>query len=120
MDRAGRGATQSSRHASLRRPGSHCQGKEAEGGSGDTVHGSGSVDGDFVFLQGSGDGTSDLSVQSVCDFFSTGTFAECSCETEVQYWMRYNIFLLLDVGTFSALVELLNMEIEYVLLTNIS
>lgn len=29
--------------------------------------------------------------------------------------MRYNIFLLLDVGTFSALVELLNMEIEYVL-----
>lgn len=33
----------------------------------------------------------------------------------MQYWMRYNIFLLLDVGTFSALVELLNMEIEYVL-----
>lgn len=30
--------------------------------------------------------------------------------------MRYNIFLLLDVGTFSALVELLNMEIEYVLI----
>lgn len=30
--------------------------------------------------------------------------------------MRYNIFLLLSVGTFSALVELLNMEIEYVLL----
>lgn len=29
--------------------------------------------------------------------------------------MRYNIFLLLDVGTFSALVELLNMEMEYVL-----
>lgn len=34
--------------------------------------------------------------------------------------MRYNIFLLLDVGTFSALVELLNMEIEYVALTNLS
>lgn len=45
--------------------------------------------------------------------FFSGTFAECSCEAEVQYWMRYNIFLLLDVGTFSALVELLNMEIEY-------
>lgn len=28
--------------------------------------------------------------------------------------MRYNVFLLLSVGTFSALVELLNMEIEYV------
>lgn len=47
--------------------------------------------------------------------FSLGTFAECSCEAEVQHWMRYNIFLLLDVGTFSALVELLNMEIEYAL-----
>jgi hypothetical protein len=43
-----------------------------------------------------------------------GTFAECSCEAEVQHWVRYNIFLLLEVGTFSALVELLNMEIEYV------
>lgn len=47
--------------------------------------------------------------------FSLGTFAECSSEAEVQHWMRYNIFLLLDVGTLSALVELLNMEIEYVL-----
>lgn len=44
-----------------------------------------------------------------------GTFGDCSSEAEVQHWMRYNIFLLLDVGTFSALVELLNMEIEYVL-----
>lgn len=50
--------------------------------------------------------------------FSSGTFAECSSEVEVQYWMRYNIFLLLDVGTFSALVELLNMEIEYVNIIN--
>uniref|UniRef100_A0A8C5FR34 Striatin-interacting protein 1 homolog n=1 Tax=Gadus morhua TaxID=8049 RepID=A0A8C5FR34_GADMO len=40
------------------------------------------------------------------------TFAECSCEAEVQHWVRYNIFLLLEVGTFSALVELLNMEID--------
>lgn len=42
----------------------------------------------------------------------TGTFGECSSEAEVQFWMRYNIFLLLEVGTFNALVELLNMEIE--------
>lgn len=41
-----------------------------------------------------------------------GTFGECSSEAEVQAWMRYNIFLLLEVGTFNALVELLNMEIE--------
>ncbi|KAF3856361.1 hypothetical protein F7725_017084 [Dissostichus mawsoni] len=37
---------------------------------------------------------------------------KCSSEAEVQHWMRYNIFLLLDMGTFSALVELLNMEID--------
>lgn len=42
----------------------------------------------------------------------SGTFGECSSELEVQHWMRYNIFLLLDVGAFTALVELLNMEIE--------
>lgn len=53
-------------------------------------------------------------LQSGATFLSLGTFAECSSEAEVQHWMRYNIFLLLDVGTFSALVELLNMEIEYV------
>lgn len=47
-------------------------------------------------------------------------FADCSSEAEVQHWMRYNIFLLLDVGTFSALVELLNMEIEYVLIVVIN
>lgn len=41
-----------------------------------------------------------------------GTFGECGSEAEVQAWMRYNIFLLLEVGTFNALVELLNMEIE--------
>lgn len=47
----------------------------------------------------------------LCPVF-TGTFGECSSEAEVQFWMRYNVFLLLEVGTFNALVELLNMEIE--------
>ena len=47
----------------------------------------------------------------LCPVFA-GTFGECSSEAEVQSWMRYNIFLLLEVGTFNALVELLNMEIE--------
>lgn len=45
-------------------------------------------------------------------FFFPGTFGECSSELEVQHWMRYNVFLLLDVGAFTALMELLNMEIE--------
>lgn len=56
-----------------------------------------------------------LNLTVVHFFFPIGTFEECSTEAEVQYWMRYNIFLLLDVGTFSALVELLNMEMEYVI-----
>ncbi|ELK30768.1 Protein FAM40A [Myotis davidii] len=45
-------------------------------------------------------------------YVAQGTFGECSSEAEVQSWMRYNVFLLLEVGTFHALVELLNMEID--------
>ncbi|KFP61462.1 Striatin-interacting protein 1, partial [Cariama cristata] len=45
-------------------------------------------------------------------YVAQGTFGECGSEAEVQAWMRYNIFLLLEVGTFNALVELLNMEID--------
>uniref|UniRef100_A0A3P9H6I7 Striatin interacting protein 1 n=1 Tax=Oryzias latipes TaxID=8090 RepID=A0A3P9H6I7_ORYLA len=53
-----------------------------------------------------------LKVARAILYMTQGTFAECSSEAEVQYWTRYNIFLLLDVGTFSALVELLNMEMD--------
>ncbi|XP_004689731.1 PREDICTED: striatin-interacting protein 1 [Condylura cristata] len=45
-------------------------------------------------------------------YVAQGTFGECSSEAEVQSWVRYNVFLLLEVGTFNALVELLNMEID--------
>uniref|UniRef100_A0A8C4KHY6 Striatin interacting protein 1 n=1 Tax=Dromaius novaehollandiae TaxID=8790 RepID=A0A8C4KHY6_DRONO len=45
-------------------------------------------------------------------YVAQGTFGECGSEADVQAWMRYNIFLLLEVGTFNALVELLNMEID--------
>uniref|UniRef100_A0A8C7H8I5 Striatin interacting protein 1 n=1 Tax=Oncorhynchus kisutch TaxID=8019 RepID=A0A8C7H8I5_ONCKI len=53
-----------------------------------------------------------LKVARAILYMAQGTFAECSSEAEVQQWMRYNIFLLLDVGTFTALVELLNMEVD--------
>uniref|UniRef100_A0A8D3BWD5 Striatin-interacting protein 1-like n=1 Tax=Scophthalmus maximus TaxID=52904 RepID=A0A8D3BWD5_SCOMX len=53
-----------------------------------------------------------LKVARAILYMAQGTFAECSSEAEVQHWMRYNIFLLLDVGTFTALLELLNMEID--------
>ncbi|KAK2497444.1 hypothetical protein MC885_014074 [Smutsia gigantea] len=53
-----------------------------------------------------------LKVARAILYVAQGTFGECSMEAEVQSWMRYNIFLLLEVGTFNALVELLNMEID--------
>ncbi|XP_015198321.2 striatin-interacting protein 1 homolog isoform X1 [Lepisosteus oculatus] len=53
-----------------------------------------------------------LKVARAILYMAQGTFGECCSEAEVQHWMRYNIFLLLEVGTFSALVELLNMEID--------
>ncbi|TRY87296.1 hypothetical protein DNTS_022266 [Danionella cerebrum] len=53
-----------------------------------------------------------LKVARAILYMAQGTFGECSSELEVQHWMRHNIFLLLDVGAFTALVELLNMEID--------
>ncbi|XP_043932132.1 striatin-interacting protein 1 [Protopterus annectens] len=53
-----------------------------------------------------------LKVARAILYLAQGTFAECTSDSDVQYWMRYNIFLLLEVGTFGALVELLSMEID--------
>ncbi|KAI5093843.1 striatin-interacting protein 1-like isoform X1 [Silurus meridionalis] len=53
-----------------------------------------------------------LKVARAVLYMAQGTFAECSSEAELQYWVRYNVFLLLEAGTFSALVELLSMEID--------
>lgn len=41
-----------------------------------------------------------------------GTFGECDSEVDVLHWSRYNCFLLYQMGTFSAFLELLHMEIE--------
>ncbi|XP_078091901.1 striatin-interacting protein 1-like isoform X9 [Mustelus asterias] len=46
------------------------------------------------------------------DFAIHGVFDDCYTETEVVHWARYNVFLLYEMGTFGALVELLNMEID--------
>uniref|UniRef100_A0A8C5M318 Striatin interacting protein 1 n=1 Tax=Leptobrachium leishanense TaxID=445787 RepID=A0A8C5M318_9ANUR len=45
-------------------------------------------------------------------YVAQGTFGDCTSETEVETWVRHNIFLLLEAGAFNALVELLNMEVE--------
>ena len=41
-----------------------------------------------------------------------GTFGECDSEVDVLHWSRYNCILLYQMGTFSAFLELLHMEIE--------
>ncbi|MBN3277079.1 STRP1 protein, partial [Polyodon spathula] len=53
-----------------------------------------------------------LKVARAILYLTQGSFGECDSEAEVQHWMRYNVFLLLEAGTFTALVELLNMEID--------
>ncbi|XP_069764989.1 striatin-interacting protein 1 homolog isoform X2 [Narcine bancroftii] len=45
-------------------------------------------------------------------YLAQGVFDDCYTEPEVVHWARYNVFLLYQMGTFGALVELLNMEID--------
>ncbi|XP_074831974.1 striatin-interacting protein 2 isoform X4 [Carettochelys insculpta] len=44
-------------------------------------------------------------------YLAQGVFGECDVDTEVLCWSRHNNFLLYQMGTFSAFLELLNMEI---------
>uniref|UniRef100_A0A3B4U1Z5 Striatin interacting protein 2 n=1 Tax=Seriola dumerili TaxID=41447 RepID=A0A3B4U1Z5_SERDU len=39
-------------------------------------------------------------------------FDECDTEVDVLHWSRHNVFLLYDMGIFTALLELLSMEIS--------
>lgn len=43
---------------------------------------------------------------------SPGVFGDCESEGDVLHWSRHNSFLLYQLGTFSAFLELLSMEIE--------
>ncbi|XP_065408217.1 striatin-interacting protein 2 isoform X3 [Chrysemys picta bellii] len=45
-------------------------------------------------------------------YLAQGVFGECDMEAEVLHWSRHNNFLLYQMGTFSAFLELLNMEID--------
>ncbi|XP_042156072.1 striatin-interacting protein 1 homolog isoform X5 [Oncorhynchus tshawytscha] len=46
------------------------------------------------------------------DFRSHGVFDECDTDTDVIHWSRHNVFLLYDMGVFTALLELLSMEMD--------
>uniref|UniRef100_A0A8C6KNL3 Striatin interacting protein 2 n=1 Tax=Nothobranchius furzeri TaxID=105023 RepID=A0A8C6KNL3_NOTFU len=50
--------------------------------------------------------------QFLCPTFLLGVFDECDTEVDVLHWSRHNIFLLYDMGLFTALLELLSMEID--------
>lgn len=51
-------------------------------------------------------------ILSLSTRFLPGVFDECDTEVDVLHWSRHNVFLLYDMGIFTALLELLSMEIE--------
>uniref|UniRef100_A0A8D0CLD0 Striatin interacting protein 2 n=1 Tax=Scleropages formosus TaxID=113540 RepID=A0A8D0CLD0_SCLFO len=53
-----------------------------------------------------------LKVARAILYLAQGVFDECDTEEDVLHWSRHNIFLLHGMGTFTALLELLSMEID--------
>ncbi|XP_026090572.1 striatin-interacting protein 1 homolog isoform X1 [Carassius auratus] len=53
-----------------------------------------------------------LKVARAILYLAQGVFDECDTEADVLYWSRHNVFLLYDMGIFTALLELLSMEID--------
>uniref|UniRef100_A0A8C7ZW29 Striatin interacting protein 2 n=1 Tax=Oryzias sinensis TaxID=183150 RepID=A0A8C7ZW29_9TELE len=53
-----------------------------------------------------------LKVARAILYLAQGVFDECDTEGDVLHWSRHNIFLLYDMGIFTALLELLSMEID--------
>ncbi|KAF7254581.1 Striatin-interacting protein 2 [Varanus komodoensis] len=51
-----------------------------------------------------------LKVARVILYLAQGVFGECDTEAEVLDWARHNNFLLYQMGTFTAFLELLSME----------
>ncbi|KAF1646888.1 Striatin-interacting protein 2, partial [Eudyptes chrysocome] len=45
-------------------------------------------------------------------YLAQGVFGDCDNEGDVLHWSRHNSFLLYRLGTFTAFLELLNMEID--------
>lgn len=106
MDRAVGGGAAGLRDEAARRAGGDGQGQEAEGGQSHPLPGPRCVskrggrrrgEGRYVHLK---------------PVLHPGVFDECDTEADVLQWSRHNVFLLYDMGIFTALLELLSMEIE--------
>uniref|UniRef100_A0A8C7K7Y1 Striatin interacting protein 2 n=1 Tax=Oncorhynchus kisutch TaxID=8019 RepID=A0A8C7K7Y1_ONCKI len=53
-----------------------------------------------------------LKVARAILYLAQGVFDECDTDTDVIHWSRHNVFLLYDMGVFTALLELLSMEMD--------
>uniref|UniRef100_A0A8D3CPM0 Striatin interacting protein 2 n=1 Tax=Scophthalmus maximus TaxID=52904 RepID=A0A8D3CPM0_SCOMX len=53
-----------------------------------------------------------LKVARAILYLAQGAFDECDTEVDVLHWSRHNVFLLYDMGIFTALLELLSMEMD--------
>ncbi|CAG12134.1 unnamed protein product, partial [Tetraodon nigroviridis] len=53
-----------------------------------------------------------LKVARAILYLAQGVFDECDTEADVLHWSRHNVFLLYHMGIFTALLELLSMEID--------
>uniref|UniRef100_A0A667YUL4 Striatin interacting protein 2 n=1 Tax=Myripristis murdjan TaxID=586833 RepID=A0A667YUL4_9TELE len=53
-----------------------------------------------------------LKVARAILYLAQGVFDECDTDVDVLHWSRHNVFLLYDMGIFTALLELLSMEID--------
>ncbi|KAL4640734.1 hypothetical protein GN956_G11605 [Arapaima gigas] len=53
-----------------------------------------------------------LKVARAILYLAQGVFDECDTEEDTLHWSRHNIFLLHGMGMFTALLELLSMEID--------
>lgn len=95
--------------------GSDRQGQEAEGSQGHPIPGSGCVN-PLNYKQGVCEMWENITYNPLYFFLLSllfpGVFDECDTEVDVLHWSRHNVFLLYDMGIFTALLELLSMEIE--------
>uniref|UniRef100_A0A8C7P7S6 Striatin interacting protein 2 n=1 Tax=Oncorhynchus mykiss TaxID=8022 RepID=A0A8C7P7S6_ONCMY len=53
-----------------------------------------------------------LKVARAILYLAQGVFDECDTDADVIHWSRHNVFLLYDMGIFTALLELLSMEMD--------
>lgn len=106
MDRAAGGGAEGLRDETAGRAGGDGQRQEAKGVQGHPLSGPRCVS---KRARPSADADRVLNISPPVH---PGAYDECDSEADVLRWSRHNVFLLYDMGIFTALLELLSMEIE--------